>query len=144
MVPDLPGKKQSNAIAKQESEVDQTSLKTFSAADLADRPLVAPRKLCGVIYDSTPVRVRGEPLGAVWWQGRQWAVTSDGIEARDGSYVIEAGRVIENLEPYSWVRHMAAKNWVDLEDFATAWLVAVALHTSARRAALKKAVGVGE
>ena len=35
---------------------------------------------------------RGEPLSEIWWQGRQWTVTSYGLEARDGRYHIEGHR----------------------------------------------------
>ena len=79
-------------------------------------------------HDSTPVQNRGDPLGAIWWRGRQWAVTSDGIEALDGCYYIAANRLLEDCPIYGWPPHMADKNWVDVPDFITAWLVAIALH----------------
>lgn len=121
--------------------MEKPSLETFSAADLAGRPIPPRRKLNGILHDTTAVKSRGDALGKVWWQGRQWAVTSDGIEARNGLYHIAADRVLEDVDVHTWVDHMAAKTWVDLEDFATAWLVAVALHTGEHRAALKKACG---
>ena len=31
----------------------------------------------------------------VWWQGRQWSVTSYGLEQRSGNYVIERARLCE-------------------------------------------------
>lgn len=77
-----------------------------------------------ILYDKTPVHVRGERLDTVWWQGRQWAVTEYGIECRDGSYQIEADRLSEP----DWGPHMKEKEWVDFDDFATAYFVACALH----------------
>ncbi len=72
--------------------------------------------------DTVRVRGLGEKLSQpVYWIGRQWAVTSYGIERRDGNYVIEAARYECQPEPeYSWVRHMAGKTSVDLLDFAEA------------------------
>jgi hypothetical protein len=82
-------------------------------------------------YDATPVNVRGEPLSEIWWQGRQWAVTSHGIERRDGLYNFAASRLRENHatpNPYSWIAHMGEKGWCDMEDFATAYFVGCAMH----------------
>jgi hypothetical protein len=66
------------------------------------------------------VKVRGEPLDKIYWQGRQWAVTSHGLENRDGTYAIDKSRLWEQEDDYGWVRHMAEKVWVDLPDFAEA------------------------
>jgi hypothetical protein len=38
-----------------------------------------------IIINDTPVRVRGDALTQIWWQGKQWAVTQYGIECRDGT-----------------------------------------------------------
>ena len=63
----------------------------------------------------------GEPLHEpVYWKGRQWAVTSFGIEARDGKYVINGDRVWENNNGHGWVKQMQEKGWVDLSDFVEA------------------------
>jgi hypothetical protein len=63
-------------------------------------------------------RVRGEQLSEpIHYSGRQWAVTSYGVEARDGTYVIESSRLWEEDAEYGWIMHMAKKEWVDLEDF---------------------------
>lgn len=71
-------------------------------------------------------------LGQVWWKGKQWAVTSDGIETlRTPMYVIEKDRLLEQFkdrQPFPWPRHMNAKDWVDIDEFTTAWLVALVLH----------------
>jgi hypothetical protein len=73
-------------------------------------------------YESkSDVLVTGEALHEpVYWKGRQWAVTSYGIEARDGKYVIEGRRVWENNDGHGWVEHMEEKTWVDLPDFVEA------------------------
>jgi hypothetical protein len=87
------------------------------AAQQLDAP---PRYESGV-----PVHCRGEPLSEpIYWQGRQWAVTAYGVECREGTYVIAKGRIWEDEESYGWVRHMAGKNWPDLEDFAEALRIA--------------------
>jgi hypothetical protein len=71
------------------------------------------------------VKCRGEQLSTpIYWQGRQWAVTPSGIECRDGTYFIARDRLWQNDDRYSWVRHMAGKVWVDLEDFAEALRIA--------------------
>jgi hypothetical protein len=71
-----------------------------------------------------------EPLSNILWRGRQWAVTEYGVECLDGSYYFDAKRLGEDLPGHSWCEHMAEKEWVDIEDFCTAWLVAIALHGS--------------
>jgi hypothetical protein len=38
-----------------------------------------------VEMDTTSVACRGEALREIWWRGRQWAVTSYGIECLDGT-----------------------------------------------------------
>ena len=71
------------------------------------------------------VLCRGEEVSKpIYWQGRQWAVTNYGVEARDGTYVIDKTRLWEEEKRYGWVRHMAGKNWVDLPDFAEALRIA--------------------
>ncbi len=65
-----------------------------------------------ITYNKTPVVCRGEALSEVWWQGRQWAVTAYGLERRDGTYFIEAKRLLEDLRgepPYSWTEHIGRK-----------------------------------
>ena len=82
--------------------------------------------------DVTPVARRGTPLHAIWWRGRQWAVTNYGVEALDGTYAIEARRLTEGLgsiAPRVWLcEQVACEEWVDIDDLATAWLVAMTLH----------------
>lgn len=75
-----------------------------------------------------PVKILAEQLSPVMWRGRQWAVTSYGVECLNGTYYIEKKRLAENVEGYGWPTQMAGKGWVDLDDFCTAWLVALALH----------------
>lgn len=105
-------------------------LEVLTVADLLAQPIPPrPRRGTGPIeYDQTPVPVRGEELSPVLWRGRQWAVTEYGIECLDGTYYIEKARITENAETYGWPLHVSQKNWVDTDDFCTAWLVATALH----------------
>jgi hypothetical protein len=83
-----------------------------------------------IVTCGEPVKVRGDGLGETWWQGRQWAVTSDGIERRDGLYLIGAHRLWEHAssDSWSWPQHLAAKNWIDVHDFCTAFVIALTLH----------------
>lgn len=74
------------------------------------------------------VRVRGEKLSRIIWNGRQWAVTKSGIEARDGTYFIDKRRLWENEATFGWVRHMSEKDWVDQPDFAEALRIARDVH----------------
>jgi hypothetical protein len=78
--------------------------------------------------DKTPVQVLGEALAPVFWRGKQWAVTEAGIEALDGKYFIDKERMLEGIEDHSWPMHMTEKTWIDADDFATAWMVAILLH----------------
>ena len=66
------------------------------------------------------IRPLGERLHPIKWQGRQWAVTSFGVERRDGTYSISKDR----LESVRWIHHLAGKRSVDLEDFAEALRIA--------------------
>ena len=65
--------------------------------------------------------IRGEKLSKpIYYEGSQWAVTKYGIEARDGSYVIEKNRLWQDEPNYSWEKHMEEKNWVNIHDFTRA------------------------
>jgi hypothetical protein len=74
------------------------------------------------------VECTGESLSKVLWLGHQWAVTTFGVEARDGCYVIAASRLWENEAEHGWVRHMASKAWVDAQDFSEALRIGRARH----------------
>lgn len=76
----------------------------------------------GPTYTSdSEVRVLGEALAEpVYWTGREWAVTSFGIEARSGQYPIAKNCLWEEEDTYGWVRHMDEKGWVDMPDFVEA------------------------
>lgn len=100
----------------------------FNIARPKDAPL--PRIVPFPQSDSV-VRVRGESLHPVLWQGEQWAVTEYGIERRDGRYAISADRLLK-LRPgttlYDWPLHMREKEWVDMEDFQRAFAAGCLLH----------------
>jgi hypothetical protein len=76
------------------------------------------------------VELRGDALSEIWWQGRQWAVTSFGIEARNGQYYIESDRLGEHGPEGlpNWPLHVCSKTWVDADDFCTAFIVGLVLH----------------
>ena len=79
-------------------------------------------------HGTNHVRCRGERLSRIIWRGEQWAVTTFGVECRDGSYTIRKDRLWENEAAYSWVSHMSVKGWVDLLDFAEALRIARHVH----------------
>ncbi len=86
-----------------------------------------------VAIDRNSIKNRGEVLHETIWQGRQWAVTEYGIEARDGTYHFEAERLSETRlyqgnELPEWPLHLAEKTWVDIHDFCTAFMVALAYY----------------
>ena len=61
------------------------------------------------------VKIVGETLGEpVFWVGRQWAVTADGLEKRDGTFVIDANRLWDSTD------QVQQKAGIDLHDFKTA------------------------
>ena len=93
---------------------------TFAPPERRDEPRIS--------LDDRPVKVRGDDLGTEWWRGAQWSVTEHGIERRDGTYFIAKDRLLEDLPGFSWPEHMAGKIWVDIDEFTTAWLVALVLH----------------
>jgi len=88
--------------------------------------------------------MRGEELSEIWWRGKQWAVTAYGVECLDGTYHFEKKRVLENMGDGSapqtrwWPHHMAEKEWVDLDEFATAWLIAILLYRQGSKADIKR------
>jgi hypothetical protein len=62
---------------------------------------------------------------------KQWKVTRDGLEARDGTYFIAADRLHRlrmGTDLYSSPIHMAEKNWVDVPDFLDAYQAAMLRH----------------
>lgn len=81
------------------------------------------------------VKVRGEALDFVLWQGKQWAVTEYGLECRDGRYHIDAkslmtahGRVNSKDQSFThWFQHISGKNWVDADDLDAALQAAMLL-----------------
>jgi hypothetical protein len=112
------------------SEKDM-KLKAINVAELLRLPLRPRAKRGGgaIRYVDQNVEVCGEELDEIWWSGRQWAVTAYGIEALDGTYHIEADRLYEGLASHSWPEHIGEKIWTDNDDFVTAWLVAISLHS---------------
>jgi hypothetical protein len=99
----------------------ETTIRKLPTADDVRRCIPVPSA------DDT-VQGRGDALGAVLWQGHQWAVTVDGLEARDGTYYIAASRLREGEPAYPWTKHMAEKVWVDVPDFQLAFAVACWAH----------------
>ena len=83
-----------------------------------------------ILYDRGEVKVTGKELDQILWQGREWSVTTFGLERRDGCYAIEARRLLEGMrddQPNSWVRHVRDRERLDINDFTTAFLIACAV-----------------
>lgn len=79
--------------------------------------------------DAGSIEVRGDKLSEIWWRGSQWAVTRYGLERLDGGYFIEAERLAEGgATAHGWISHMAGKSTTDLDDFMTAYSVALVMH----------------
>ena len=81
-----------------------------------------------IAIDRTAIEVKGDKIGAIFWRGKQWAVTQDGIECLDGTYFIGKSRLLEGLGEHSWLDQLAEKTWVDSDEFCTCWMVAVLFH----------------
>ena len=107
-------------------------------ADVEPIPPRPGRGVAVIALSREPVHVRGDELSEIWWRGRQWAVTAYGIECLDGTYVIERNRLLETPE-YPWPRHVAEKTWVDVDEFTTAWMIALLLHGPGPKRRLGKA-----
>lgn len=123
-----------------------TDPKLLTISDIENIPRRAQRGSEPIAIDRTEVRRLGEELHPVLWRGRQWAVTEYGIEALSGRYAIDKARIAEDVDTRGWPLHMGHKAWVDVDEFCTAWLVAIALFNvrvpggaKAIRAALERA-----
>jgi hypothetical protein len=70
--------------------------------------------------------LEGEALHPVLWMGKQWAITTYGLECKNGQYHIKAGRQfwdkgLKPIEVYDrWHQHLTQKTWVDKEDIEDA------------------------
>ena len=89
----------------------------------------APRRAVSIVeLDRTPVQVRGTAPATIWWRGKQWAVTSYGVELLNGTYAIEGNRLADAAGSWPVPLHMSEKKWVDNDEFVTAWMVGLLLH----------------
>lgn len=71
------------------------------------------------------IQLSGEALSElIYWTGKQWVVTSYGIEARDGTYIIAKTRLWRQTGTHDWIAHMQEKDWVDIGDFHEALIFA--------------------
>lgn len=101
---------------------------TFTRADAINSRYVLCRQ------STNHVLVRGEKLDPILWQGKQWAVTTYGLECRDGTYHVKAGKHFSEFgEAYwsknqydresifvGWFKHLSGKSWVDHDDVDSA------------------------
>lgn len=73
----------------------------------------------------------GQKLHPVLWRGKQWAVTTYGIERTNGTYAIPKDRLTETHGDWNWISHMRGKVWTDMQDFEQAFNHALLLHIPA-------------
>lgn len=73
----------------------------------------------------------------IYWAGRQWCVTDMGLETiKLNEYAVEAARLGDLTEGVGRdqrpgaerLRHIGTKTWVDVEDLAAAFAVALQVH----------------
>lgn len=75
-----------------------------------------------------------QPPRKVYWSGRQWCVTDFGLETiNPDRYYVEPSQLRRLTEgagiPMAeGLRHIGEKTWVDIEDLAAAFAVAVQVH----------------
>lgn len=105
----------------------KTSLMSFS--EMTFKP-PKTRRVPTIAIADNEVKLTGEALAAIWWRGRQWAVTEYGIECLDGTYTIEKARLLDGFPEWDAMvpTHMAEKEWVDIDELTTAWLVGLLMH----------------
>jgi|SRR6516164_3152269 len=89
-----------------------------------DQCVAAACQLTAPARAHRPGRVRCNLSSPVFWHGRQWAVTSYGVECLERPYWIPHRQLWDGEEQHGWVRHLANKRWVDLPDFVEALRVA--------------------
>jgi len=80
------------------------------------RQLDAPPKY---ITDKTVYGVKRK--SEILWTGRQWAVVTGGVKTLTRPPYFIGN---ERLESIDWIRRLAGKTWVDLDDFAEALRIA--------------------
>ena len=86
--------------------------------------------------DDQEAEEESDPPRKVYWVGEQWCVTDFGVETiREHEYYINAeelGRLTEggrDGEPMAEVyRHVSSKTWVNHDDFAAAFALALTIH----------------
>lgn len=55
-------------------------------------------------------------------------MTAYEIECLDGLYTCKGRDLAAAMNNHHWPLHMAGKEWVDIDEFTTAWMVALILH----------------
>lgn len=71
----------------------------------------------------------GALLGEVWFTSTQWAVTTYGIQRRDGRYLVgKDALLLQMTEDYSWMREIHVDSPEEADDFAACFFVACAMH----------------
>ena len=106
---------------KKTTSLTEDQRKSLTLTGWLATPFKSPRERRQEKLGPVPhVHVRGEALSEpIHWLGKQWAVTSFGLERRDGTYAIAKERLWENEGVHGWYAHMATtKDGIDLPDFA--------------------------
>ena len=90
-----------------------------------------PRRVKGPIVSRAggdAVRVLGEALNETLWLGSEWAVTTYGVERRDGKFAIKHDWLEDEFSSFGWQSTFDELWRLDADDFGTAILVCAALH----------------
>lgn len=82
------------------------------------------------------------------WEGKQWKVTDEGMEAFPVSYHIAAERLgeinsIGDEDMADWLFHLPEKEWLDYPDFVQAFFIALDVHEGKYKPLSNKAIGEG-
>ena len=88
------------------------------------------RRVSSIAIADNEVPLHGEGLSEIWWRGKQWAATQYGIECLDGTYTIEKASLLKGNPDIQAMlpNHMSEKEWVDIDEFTTAWMIGLLLH----------------
>lgn len=82
-----------------------------------------------ILSHTNKVKNNKSSLAEVLYQGKQWCVTTYGLEKRDGSYYIEAKELKKShVYEFGWIKHMSLKADTDMEDFTAAYIMSLAIH----------------
>ena len=96
------------------------------------------------------VACKGQPLDLVLWQGEQWAVTTYGLERRNGKYALSCKEFFRGMKSKQeifvfWFIHFSRKNWCNEDDIDDALQAMMVLfNVDGTRTGVKPPAFIGE